>query len=452
MNAAAAEPLRRCSGHDGRREAGKQLKWIFLAATALSMAGCTSASIANRVRSYLAAYEESRLSSGAVLLAQGDEIVFSGGFGSADLGRGLANSAQTRFRIGSITKSMTWAATQRLAQDGKLDLDASAAKLIGTEALPLEVTVRHLLTHEGGVADWSTFEDSQQFSMRASSLEELAQWVASKPLIFTPGTNRRYSNSGYILLARVIETASGSSYGDFLAEQLFQPLGMHSTKHVVVKPAPVPMARGYVQGHQPAPIVEAPELHPSILAGSGSVISTVGDLFVWSRSAEAQQFPWDSRNRLGRPVTFMGGFVPGFGAWVEHYSNEDLTVILLTNLNNGAVQKIIPDLGAILLGEPYEPPKRFLDIPVKENLQDAFSGSWACDGGPQFSIQTDKDSRLEMLWRHRGPGQPLWVQSDTELFYPQDWARITLGDSANVPTLSYKAPSATAPAPCTRGR
>lgn len=421
-------------------------KGVLAAAAGLSAAGCTAAANVDRVRSYLKAYEESGLSCGAVLLARGDSIVFNDGFGFADLKSGLRNTAQTRFRIGSITKSMTWAAIDRLNQSGKLDLDASVAGLIGAKALPPEVTVRHLLTHQGGVADWSSFADASRFRSRDSSLEDLAEWVASKPLTFAPGTSRSYSNSGYILLARVVETVSGRRYGDYLKEEVFAPLGMQSTQHAV-EPMPARTARGYASGHRPTPIVEAAADHPSILAGSGSAVSTIGDLFIWSRSAEAHKFPWDSRNRHGRPVTFMGGFVPGFGAWVEHYSQEDLTIIVLANLNNGAIQKMVPDLGAILLGKDVDPPVRYRDDPVGNRSKEAFSGSWVCERGPRFTIQPAGE-RLEILWRHRPPAQPLWAQSDTVLFYPQDWARIVLDDHADAPRLSYEAPSATAPLPC----
>jgi CubicO group peptidase (beta-lactamase class C family) len=398
---------------------------------------------ATQVHTYLAAYDEAHLSSGAVLLARGDTVVFTEGFGYADVNARVANTAGTRFRIGSITKSMTWAAVHRLVERGMLDLDRSAAELVGSATLPSTVTVRHLLRHEGGVADWGTFPDVSQFTTRQSSLEELTEWVASQPLIFAPGTDRQYSNSGYIVLARIIETVSGRPYGTVLSEEFFQPLGMHATRHDV-DAAAGDVAQGYVQGHEPTPVVEGPADHPSILVGSGSVVSTVNDLFVWSRSAAARQFPWDRRQRHGREVAFLGGFVPGYGAWVEHYEREDLTVVVLTNLNNGAIQTIVSDLGAMLLGESYEPPPRYQDRPIGSRGREAFVGSWSCGAGVEFTIQP-AGQRLEILWRHRGPVQPLWAQADTVLFYPQDWATITVRGAGEPPGLRYGVPAATPP-------
>ena len=421
------------------------LKLIVAAAAILLVGGCTIGTVPTQTGHYLSAYEESNLSSGAVLLARGDAVIFSEGFGVSNVGTGVQNTPETRFRIGSITKSMTWAAVHRLAKSGKLELDESVAELIGTSALPSKVTVRHLLNHQGGVADWGRFDDSREVSRRRSSLKDLSGWVASKPLLFDPGSDRSYSNSGYILLAQVIESVSGRSYGDFLSGELFRPLGMNATRHSV-NPTTAGLATGYVQGHHPRPIVKAEDTHPSIFVGSGSVVSTVGDLFIWSRTAEAQQFPWDGRKRHGRSVTFMGGFVPGFGAWVEHYSDEDITVVFLTNLNNGAVQKIVRDLGAIMLEVPYNPAAKYLDILLDDGQSKAVSGAWLCTGGPEFTIRP-VDDRLVIHWRHSNPAQPLWAQSSTEFFYPQDWARIAVRREGDRSVLTYEGPFAS-PAEC----
>lgn len=402
----------------------------------LVVSACAGATVPTQMRTYLSAYEASRLSSGAVLVAHGDSVLVAVGFGYADLEHQIRNSAHTRFRVGSITKSMTWAAVHHLARQGALNLEAPVARLIGAEALSSAVTVRHLLSHEGGVADWSTFPDAPAFGASRSSTEELAAWVASKPLIFAPGTDRSYSNSGYILLARVIEAAAGRPYGMYLSDVLFAPLGMTATEHVVEPVAD--LARGYVQGNEPTPVLNAPHVEPSIFTGSGSVVSTVGDLFMWSRSAAAQEFPWDQRMRHGERVRFMGGFVPGFGAWVEHYVDKDVSVIVLTNLNNGAIQQIVSDLGAMMLGQPHEAPERYRDREVSDGPRNAFSGSWACGGGgPEFTIRAEQE-RLEILWRHREPSQPLWLQSDSEIFYPQDWAKIRVRDTGDAHGLIYE--------------
>jgi len=201
--------------------------------------------------------------------------------------------------------------------------------------------------------------------------------------------------------------------------------------------APAGLATGYTQGHEPKPIVKAQSFDPSILVGSGSVATTVGDLFAWSRSPAAQSFPWDERIHQGRAVRYMGGFVPGFGAWLERYVNEDITIIVLTNLNNGAVQRIVSDLGAIMLGEPYQTPGTFEDPVVSSTQRETFSGYWVCRGGTEFTIRP-AGARLDILWRHGPPAQPVWLQSDTVLFYPQDWATIRAPSNSGVRTLSYE--------------
>jgi len=152
--------------------------------------------IAEEARKYLATWDEAGLWSGVALLARGDSILFTGGFGFADARNQRPNEAGTRYRIGSVTKSMMWAAIQALSVTGQLDLDASVSSIIGEPKMPATLTVRHLLNRRGGIAYWSAFDDATRVAARASTVRDLAAWIASKPLHFQPGASRHVLQLG----------------------------------------------------------------------------------------------------------------------------------------------------------------------------------------------------------------------------------------------------------------
>jgi CubicO group peptidase (beta-lactamase class C family) len=169
--------------------------------------------------------------SGAVLVAHDGKPVFEQAYGLADREHHVANTLDTRFRIGSMNKMFTATAVLQLVEAGKVKLDAPLATYLPdypNKELASKVTIHHLLTHTGGTGDFFGPEyDAHRLDLR--TLADYVTLFGSRPLRFEPGSKWEYSNYGFILLGRVIERVSGVSYYDYVATHVYAPAGMTST-------------------------------------------------------------------------------------------------------------------------------------------------------------------------------------------------------------------------------
>jgi CubicO group peptidase (beta-lactamase class C family) len=178
---------------------------------------------------------------GAIAVAKDERLVFARGYGWADAEAKAPARPDSLFRVASISKMVTGAAALKLAEEGRLDLNAPAFALLGLEA-PAgakmderlgRITVRHLLHHRGGwdrsqVPD-PVFQTNAAAAFlgvkRPANTSDLARWALTQPLQFDPGARYAYTNFGYALLAQVIEKASGQSYEKYVQERILQPAG-----------------------------------------------------------------------------------------------------------------------------------------------------------------------------------------------------------------------------------
>jgi CubicO group peptidase (beta-lactamase class C family) len=186
-----------------------------------------SAQDVSRIDQVLTSYFASGKFMGSVLVARGENLIFSKGYGSANLEWNIPNSPSTKFRIASIGKQFTAAAILLLEERGKIRLDDSVKVYLSDAPASWDnVTVFRLLTHTSGIPDYTRLPNFKSLEPFPATPEQIVSWFRDKPLDFQPGERISYSNSGYILLGSLIEKVSGRSYGDFVAENIFKPLGM----------------------------------------------------------------------------------------------------------------------------------------------------------------------------------------------------------------------------------
>ncbi|WP_219519011.1 serine hydrolase domain-containing protein [Nonomuraea ceibae] len=221
---------------------------------------------------------------GTVLTAHGDHITYCQGFGLADRATRTAATCDTAYDIMSITKQFTAAAILKLEVLGELRVTDPISAHLG-RAVPAGkrgITVQHLLTHTSGLPE-SLGDDYAPLTR-----DDLLARAMSAPLRTPPGAEFHYSNTGYSVLAAVIETVSGLSYERFLAKHLFAPAGMTSTGYVLPRWKPGQVAVEYdATGRS----MGRPHEHPWgangpywNLHGNGGMLSTARDLFRWHRA------------------------------------------------------------------------------------------------------------------------------------------------------------------------
>ena len=149
--------------------------------------------------------------SGSVLVARGDKVLLSKGYGLADADGGTANGPTTRFRIGSITKQFTGAAILLLQQQGRLTVRDPVCRYLATCPDAWNpITLHHLLTHTSGLPNVTDLAQFQSARGRPTTPAQQLDWVGDLPLEFPPGSTFRYSNTGYLALGLVIEKVSGN--------------------------------------------------------------------------------------------------------------------------------------------------------------------------------------------------------------------------------------------------
>ena len=306
-----------------------------------------------RAEQYLHPFVSTQQFMGAVLIAKGDTILLNKGYGFADLSRRTPNTPTTRFWLASLTKQFTAASILLLEERGKLRLDDPIRKYLpNMPAAWNKITIFNLLTHTSGIPD---FNRGYSFSIPKTP-EQLIAEIIHKPLEFSPGTSWRYSNTGYDLLGCLIERISGESYGKFLQQNIFLPLGMHDSGYDPSIARDNTLAAGYYTSKNE--LVPAPPLEPSASFSAGGVYSTTGDLFIWERalfggniispsSLKKMTTPYGNYypnnyalglmvDKTNGPLSIWhGGRLPGASTRLVYYPQAKLTVIVLSNVSDG---------------------------------------------------------------------------------------------------------------------
>jgi CubicO group peptidase (beta-lactamase class C family) len=314
---------------------------------------------------------------GAVLLARGEQVLLSRGYGLADEGSKAPNTPQTRFRIGSNTKQFTAMGILLLQERGKLSVRDSVCMYVAdcpTDWQP--ITLHHLLTHTSGIPDYINSPEFPPLIGTPATPEQLLARFKDEPLLFAPGTRWSYSNSGYTLLGYIIERVSGESYAQFLQENIFGPLGMANTGYDSNTLQPPAHATGYL-----SPGVEPVYLDMSEFYAAGALSSTVEDLYRWDRALLTHQlvsqqtmdamftayvpcpaggcalssdvgygYGWFVAKESGHRLVYHWGRIDGFRSSNGFYPDDGVIVVLLSNLETTDVWGISDHLGRMLAG------------------------------------------------------------------------------------------------------
>jgi len=343
----------------------------------------------------------------AVLVARNGNILFEKGYGLANIGDRVPVAPQTKFRIGSMTKQFTAAAILKLREQGKLNLDDKLSKFIPDYPRGDEVTIHHLLTHTSGIHNCTSKPD---FLQNVGVYHEPEYWIKSSendPYDFDPGQKWNYSNSGYVLLAFIIERVSGEKYEDYMRETFFEPLGMTNTGVCNSSAILEHEACGYT--YQDGQVKKALYWDMSNGYGGGNLYSTVGDLYRWNEalfngkalnkaSLEAAFTPVhtadDNTPRFdGYGYGFIiqklgglneiahGGGLHGFSSYMLRIPKENLTVAVLLNTfpesPPGMHWGLAEEIARLYLTDKMEPAPTFVvDKTVSPRAYDACVGRY----------------------------------------------------------------------------
>lgn len=293
--------------------------------------------------------------SGVALLLRGDATLLSGAWGQADRERKTPVTPNTRFNLASIGKILTRTAMAQLAEQGKLSLDDKLSRYLPDFPHADSITLDMLCSHRSGVGD--IFNDTYD-AMDRSKLRHNRDYLAlirDQPLWFAPGSAKRYSNGGYVLLGEVIAKASGEDYYDYLARHVYAPAAMKNTGAPIEGDGTQGLARGYTsEGAAPGAERDNAATRPARGSAAGGSYSTAADLVAFDRAllsgklcsrAWAQwvvEGPRPDRGAAavaGPPGFGFGGGAPGIST--EWMHEGDLTLVVLTNRDPETARKAL---------------------------------------------------------------------------------------------------------------
>jgi CubicO group peptidase (beta-lactamase class C family) len=409
-------------------------------------------SVADKIDEYLQAYQDLDKFSGSVLVARNDTVLVSRGYGMADRELEIRNTASTKFRLGSVTKQFTSLAFMQLQERGELHVTDPLIKYIPDYPNGDKITIHHLLSHTAGVPNFTGFPDYLETMMNPSDPEETIGRFKDNPLDFEPGEKFQYTNSGYVLLGYILEMVSGMSYEDYLREHIFEPLGMHNSGYDRKGEQPANHAEGYTM--QDGTKIRAPYVHMSIPHAAGGLYSTVEDLYKWDRALYTNKlvsyesietmfspvlnnygYGWSiSRLHEKKNITHGGG-INGFVANIARIVDEDVCIIVLSNLDHASLPKITNDLGAIVFGKPYELPKERVAIQVSPAVLEKYVGAYRL--APNFILSVTLENG-QLITQATGQQKvEIYPETESEFFLKIIDAQITFvtDDSGTVTHL-----------------
>lgn len=407
-------------------------RFLLVSLVCLSASPAAAQDVA-RMEQVVQSYTAARQFMGSVLVATGDKVVFSKGFGSANLEWDLPDTPTTKFRIGSVTKQFTAASILLLEERGRLSVTDPVKKhLPNAPAAWDAITIAHLLSHTAGVPNYTSFPEFQTNMARTLSTEQLVATFRDKPLEFVPGRDWKYSNSGYVLLGLLIEKTTGDSYAQFVRTNIFTPLGMTDSGYDSHFDVIARRAAGYAPG--PAGLVNAPYVDMSLPHAAGALYSTTEDLLKWQQAlfggkllsaASLAKMTTPVRSNYGYGITIAetggrkvishNGGINGFNSVLAHYPGTQTTVIVLSNVNGQAAEAIATRLAALSHGEAVSLPSEVKETTVSSAALADYVGTYSLEtGGATMLIRLEKEQLTAQIAGQ--PRLPLFAESGSRFF------------------------------------
>lgn len=301
--------------------------------------------------------------SGAVLIAKDGKPIFRRAYGMANKEFKVINKIDTKFNLGSINKIFTTIAIGKLYEQGKISLSDPIINFISyypNKTAAQKVTIRHLLDMTSGIGDFfgKRFENTPKDKFR--TIDDFLPMFENDSLRFEPGSQRQYSNGGYIILGAIIEKVSGESYYNYVREHIFKPAGMLNTESYEAD-IPVPnLAEGYTRKETDKPWRKNIYTRPARGSSAGGGYSTAEDLLKFTIALEKKTFfknPETWETLMGGPsvqkshrqngLGIFGG-APGINSGIETNIGKGYSAIVMSNYDPPTAEDVLKKIRGIL--------------------------------------------------------------------------------------------------------
>ncbi len=420
------------------------------ALNAVGAAGDQSKDPTAEMKQTLAAAFPADAPGAAVLVVQNGTVKLRNSYGLANLENRAPMDAAAIFPICSITKQFTAVAILQLFEAGKLKLTDDLATWVPDYPTGgAKVTLAQLLSHMSGIPNVEDTPEWRKLWDRELTPNQTLDFTRNKPLDFAPGSNFKYSNTGYSLLGLVIEKASGQSYPHYIRTHIFTPAAMTHSIYPDGQPSIVGLPPGYSKTKKGWEKAVGFKMTQAFSAGA--LLSTVDDMWAWEKALEAGHlvkasllrsaytegqlpdgrgthygFGWEI-NKLGRHVIIEhGGGMPGYAAYEARVPDANIYVVILANTYSPSIplRTLTHNLLRTALGETVGPPTA-----LTASTMGDYVGSYQMGGGASFAISATNN----LLYGQLGPGRrPLkFIAPDEFITEGDEWHFSFVRDGAH---------------------
>lgn len=322
---------------------------------------------AGALKQYAAKLAGAGLFSGAMLVAKDGEVLAQGAWGIANRDFGVPNDLETRFNLGSMSKTWTSVAIAQLVEAGKLSFDDPLAKFLPEYPNPeaaKRIRIEHLLTHTSGLGSYFTPEWDGTARKELRTVDDFMGLVRDEELAFEPGTEWRYSNTGILVLGKVIEKVTGESYFEYVQANVLDPAGMERSGCLELDRVNDNLAVGYEKRWTEDGPHWVNNLFEHVVKGgpAGGCYSTVGDLFRFAEALKSGKLVGkETLQRMTTPkpdlsspeygyafeaphggaVYGHGGGFPGISAHLDIYRDPAGWVVVVLANQGGMVHPVL---------------------------------------------------------------------------------------------------------------
>jgi CubicO group peptidase (beta-lactamase class C family) len=397
--------------------------------------------------------QRGRVAAMSIAVVRGRDTIVMKGYGMADVENDVHATAQTVYRIGSVTKQFTSVAIMQLIQQGKLSLDDEVTKYVPNAPVHgRRILVRHLLNHTSGIPSYTDVGPIFGRVMRQDlSHDSLLAVVRDDSLQFEPGTHFYYNNTGYFLLGMIIEKVTGKKYGEYLREAVFAPNGLSSTVYCSEAPLIKHRARGY-DGAQTG-LENTDYISMDLPYAAGSLCSTVVDLVAWTRLLHSGKLVNGTsfatmttpvKLPSGRPMSYAfglvadtvgahrrihhGGGINGFVSELAHYPDDSLTIVVLANTSPAPSNQVADNLARVAFGLPIPGSTPPADLPIAADERTRLVGNYRVtwpDGSKRPArLYADGEKLLIQIDGQPAAGARLLKQAAPNTYVAQGLGRL----------------------------
>lgn len=378
---------------------------------------------------------------GSLVIRKGDSLIFKEAYGFYEANRGLRANGNTKYKIGSVTKTFTATMIMQLVEAKKLRLETRISRFFPKIAMASYISVNDLLQQRSGIMDYVNADETfKEKLITGESREDLLERIADYEAIFEPGTKHMYSNTNYYLLGCIIENITKKSYAENLKELIVDKIGLKNTYYTTEK-TDVSKRESYSYLYNGSTWEQFPEWDNSVAFASGGIISTPDDLSLFISSLFSgklvspasldqmkkikdgygmglMQFPFGERRFFGH-----NGKIENFNAVVGYYPKEKLSIALISNADVYNQNDIMLGILSMYYKMPFPFPE-FTKLDPDEIKP--LLGVYNSDDLPLQIVIKEKNG--ELIAQATGqPPFPLTYFKDTTFVFQSAGVEITFG-------------------------